>query len=171
MTSWVKNGEELDPASSSRIRQTDTGNLVIQDAEQPDAGEYFCQATNLVGKRSSDIARLSVFVKPTTMMTYNTTARTFPPSEAGSVWINSPRRSDKPENTEEPPQKPDPTENQKQKIAVKLVQKQKIAVKLPEDIFKYLGNYSRTGEPVETEEDATEAPGLVLKKGLRNTTR
>ena len=48
VTSWVKNGEELDPASSKRIRQTDTGNLVIRDVEKSDAGEYFCQVENMI---------------------------------------------------------------------------------------------------------------------------
>ena len=43
VTSWVKNGEPLDPGSSKRIRQTETGNLVIRDVEKSDAGEYFCQ--------------------------------------------------------------------------------------------------------------------------------
>ena len=64
VTSWVKNGEPLDPGSSKRIRQTETGNLVIRDVEKSDAGEYFCQAENMVGTRTSDVARLSVHIKP-----------------------------------------------------------------------------------------------------------
>ena len=60
-TTWIKNGEHLDPSSSKRITKTDTGNLVIRDVEKSDAGEYFCQAENLVGTRESDRARLSVY--------------------------------------------------------------------------------------------------------------
>jgi len=63
-TTWIKNGEHLDPSSSKRITKTDTGNLVIRDVEKSDAGEYFCQAENLVGTRESDRARLSVYIKP-----------------------------------------------------------------------------------------------------------
>ena len=64
VTSWIKNGEHLDPSSSKRIRQTETGNLVIRDVEKSDAGEYFCSAENMVGTRKSDVARLSVHIKP-----------------------------------------------------------------------------------------------------------
>jgi len=63
-TTWIKNGEHLDPNSSKRIRKTETGNLVIRDVEKSDAGEYFCRAENMVGKRDSDNARLSVHIKP-----------------------------------------------------------------------------------------------------------
>ena len=59
-TTWIKNGEHLDPNSSKRIRKTETGNLVIRDVEKSDAGEYFCRAQNMVGTRDSDVARLSV---------------------------------------------------------------------------------------------------------------
>ena len=62
-TTWFKNGDHLDPASSKRIRFTDTGSLVIRDAENSDTGEYFCRAENLVGSRDSDVARLSVHSK------------------------------------------------------------------------------------------------------------
>ena len=62
-TTWFKNGAYLDPASSKRIRQTETGSLVIRDAENSDTGEYFCRAENLVGARDSDVARLSVHSK------------------------------------------------------------------------------------------------------------
>ena len=63
-TTWYKNGEHLDPASSKRIRKTETGNLVIRDTEKSDAGEYYCRAENLVGSRDSDVARLSVHIAP-----------------------------------------------------------------------------------------------------------
>ena len=62
-TTWFKNGDHLDPSSSKRIRFTDTGSLVIRDAENSDTGEYFCRAENLVGSRDSDVARLSVHSK------------------------------------------------------------------------------------------------------------
>ena len=75
---WVKNGEVLDPASSKRIRVTETGSLVVRwmlmlmmwwcdadddvfrDAERSDGGQYYCRAENLVTTRDSDPARLSV---------------------------------------------------------------------------------------------------------------
>ena len=62
-TTWFKNGGVLDPASSKRIRVTETGNLVIRDAEKSDAGEYYCRAENMVATRDSDVARLSVHGK------------------------------------------------------------------------------------------------------------
>ena len=62
-TTWFKNGDILDPSSSKRIRVTETGNLVIRDAENSDTGEYFCRAENMVAVRDSDVARLSVHGK------------------------------------------------------------------------------------------------------------
>ena len=59
-TTWIKNGELLDPSSSKRITKTESGNLVIRDVEKTDAGEYFCRAENIVGIRDSIVARLSV---------------------------------------------------------------------------------------------------------------
>ena len=53
--------------------------------------------------------------------------------QVGSFRINSPRRSDKPDSPEEPPQNPGLAENQKQSDY--------IAVKLPADIFKHLGKH------------------------------
>eukprot|EP00092_Neocalanus_flemingeri_P031723 GFUD01034457.1.p1 GENE.GFUD01034457.1~~GFUD01034457.1.p1 ORF type:complete len:1341 (+),score=224.87 GFUD01034457.1:285-4307(+) len=63
-TTWMKNGEYFDPSSSKRISKTETGNLVIRDVEKSDSGEYFCRAENMVGTRDSDVARLSVHIKP-----------------------------------------------------------------------------------------------------------
>ena len=58
--SWMKNGDYLDPASSKRIRMSESGNLVIRDVEKSDDGDYVCRAENMVGSRDSDVAHLSV---------------------------------------------------------------------------------------------------------------
>ena len=70
-TTWIKNGEHLDPSSSKRITKTDTGNLVIRDVEKSDDGEYICRAENLVGTRDSDPARLSVHGELTLLFFYS----------------------------------------------------------------------------------------------------
>ena len=60
---WFKNGAILDPSSSKRIRVTDTGDLVIRDAENSDTADYFCRAQNMVASRDTDVVRLSVHGK------------------------------------------------------------------------------------------------------------
>jgi hypothetical protein len=48
---------------SDRIMVTETGNLVIRDVTRTDAGDYVCQAVNMVGVRDSEPAKLSVHGK------------------------------------------------------------------------------------------------------------
>jgi len=61
---WTKNEEPVNPMDSKRIHISETGNLVIKDVEKTDAGDYVCQAANMAGSRESDVATLSVHVRP-----------------------------------------------------------------------------------------------------------
>ncbi|XP_073845114.1 roundabout guidance receptor 1 [Musca autumnalis] len=67
---WMKDGVPLDDlktksyGTTSRIRIVDGGNLLINNVEPIDEGNYKCIAQNIVGTRESSYAKLIVEVKP-----------------------------------------------------------------------------------------------------------
>lgn len=65
---WVKDERELDTQESIKYHLTPEGNLIIENAQRSDAGFYQCVANNMVGKRISKPARLSVYEKPRFMI-------------------------------------------------------------------------------------------------------
>jgi len=58
---WQLNGQRLDVASDTNLIISNDGNLIVSQARLRDAGNYSCGAQNIVGRRLSDPARLSVF--------------------------------------------------------------------------------------------------------------
>lgn len=52
---WLKNGIGLNPSSDpqQRVQQLPNGNLHITQLQSDDAGNYTCEAENLLGKASS----------------------------------------------------------------------------------------------------------------------
>ncbi|XP_025199330.1 roundabout homolog 2-like [Melanaphis sacchari] len=64
MVVWKKDREDVHIDSMTRMRIVDGGNLMITDVKQDDGGEYLCIAQNIVGKKESTPAKLTVNVKP-----------------------------------------------------------------------------------------------------------
>jgi len=58
---WLRNGERLDVTADTNFIISNDGNLIISQARLRDAGNYSCGAQNIVGRRLSDPARLSVY--------------------------------------------------------------------------------------------------------------
>ncbi|VDN57108.1 unnamed protein product [Dracunculus medinensis] len=64
VVSWRKDERELNPQDDPRITLHPGGNLIIDKVERSDSGFYQCIATNMVGEKISNPARLSVHEKP-----------------------------------------------------------------------------------------------------------
>ncbi|CAH1263525.1 ROBO1 [Branchiostoma lanceolatum] len=60
---WEKNGLVV-RNEGERIRVLESGKLMISEVKKSDAGTYVCIGTNMVGRRVSEQATLSVYVKP-----------------------------------------------------------------------------------------------------------
>uniref|UniRef100_A0A0N4Z9L2 Roundabout homolog 1-like n=1 Tax=Parastrongyloides trichosuri TaxID=131310 RepID=A0A0N4Z9L2_PARTI len=62
---WKKENKEIKPQEDSRITIHPHGNLIIENVQKNDAGNYQCVALNAAGTRESNQAKLSVHAKPT----------------------------------------------------------------------------------------------------------
>jgi len=58
---WLRNGERLNVAQDTNLIISNDGNLIISQARLSDVGNYSCGAQNVVGRRLSDPALLSVY--------------------------------------------------------------------------------------------------------------
>ena len=58
---WLRDGEPLNVADETNFIISNDGNLIISQTRLRDAGNYSCGAQNVVGRRLSDPARLSVY--------------------------------------------------------------------------------------------------------------
>uniref|UniRef100_A0A0N5BC31 Roundabout homolog 2 n=1 Tax=Strongyloides papillosus TaxID=174720 RepID=A0A0N5BC31_STREA len=61
---WKKENKEIKPQEDSRITVHPHGNLIIENVQKSDAGNYQCVALNAAGTRESNQAKLSVHAKP-----------------------------------------------------------------------------------------------------------
>lgn len=61
---WKKENKEIKPQEDSRITIHPHGNLIIENVQKSDAGNYQCVALNAAGTRESNQAKLSVHAKP-----------------------------------------------------------------------------------------------------------
>ncbi|KAJ1361378.1 Protein sax-3 [Parelaphostrongylus tenuis] len=64
VVSWRKDDKELKLSEIPRMTLYPDGNLIIEPVEHSDSGTYQCVATNMVGERVSNPARLSVYEIP-----------------------------------------------------------------------------------------------------------
>ena len=58
---WLRDGDRLNVADENNLIISSDGNLIISQARMRDAANYSCGAQNIVGRRISDPARLSVY--------------------------------------------------------------------------------------------------------------
>lgn len=63
---WKRDGKDL--RLTGRFVVMDEGNLVISDIRSHDAGKYVCVAENLAGRKESHTAILSVFSRPSLVL-------------------------------------------------------------------------------------------------------
>uniref|UniRef100_A0AC35U446 Roundabout 2 n=1 Tax=Rhabditophanes sp. KR3021 TaxID=114890 RepID=A0AC35U446_9BILA len=61
---WKKESKEIRSQEDTRITIHPHGNLIIENVQKSDAGNYQCIAMNAVGTRESNTAKLSVHAKP-----------------------------------------------------------------------------------------------------------
>uniref|UniRef100_A0A915HN40 Roundabout n=1 Tax=Romanomermis culicivorax TaxID=13658 RepID=A0A915HN40_ROMCU len=62
--SWKKDNRDLRLNQDSRRTIHSNGDLIIMDVQTSDAGFYSCVATNLVGTRETEAAKLTIYEKP-----------------------------------------------------------------------------------------------------------
>ncbi|CAM1331978.1 UNC5C (predicted) [Pycnogonum litorale] len=60
---WLKNGEPIDPKKDKSVIISSEGNLIVSQARLSDMGNYTCGSQNLAGRRLSEPATLTIFVK------------------------------------------------------------------------------------------------------------